>query len=92
MAERTEARLWTEPVAQVVSLRRGSDSVELRVGVPDAGRRPTVAGLGIGALGRPRAAVHDVGMPQLETEACRDVRDLRVTSSRANRRTAVGSA
>jgi hypothetical protein len=50
VAEPKETRLSTEQLAQVLSLLTGSDSVELKVSVPDADRRSAVASLGIDAL------------------------------------------
>lgn len=50
MAERAETWLSTEQLAQVLWLLKGSDSVELKVRVPDADRRSAVASLGIDPL------------------------------------------
>ena len=50
MGDHTDTRLSTEQLAQVLSLLRGSDGVELKVTVPDGNRRSAVASLGIDPL------------------------------------------
>jgi hypothetical protein len=50
VVERAETWLSTEQLAQVLWLLKGSDSVELKVRVPDAERRSAVASLGIDLL------------------------------------------
>ena len=46
----TDTRLSTEQIAEVLRLLRGSDSVELKLSVPDTNRRSAIASLGIDAL------------------------------------------
>ena len=46
----TDSRLSTEKIAEVLGLLKGSDSVELKLSVPDANRRSAVASLGIDPL------------------------------------------
>jgi hypothetical protein len=46
----TDTRLSTEQIAEVLGLLKGSDSVELKLSVPDANRRSAAANLGIDPL------------------------------------------
>ena len=46
----TDTHLSTEQIAEVLRLLRGSDSVELKLSVPDTNRRSAIASLGIDAL------------------------------------------
>ena len=46
----TDTHLSTEQIAEVLGLLKGSDSVELKLSVPDTNRRSAVASLGIDAL------------------------------------------
>jgi hypothetical protein len=46
----TDGRLSTEQIAEVLALLKGSDSVELKLSVPDANRRSAIASLGIDSL------------------------------------------
>jgi hypothetical protein len=46
----TDTRLSTEQIAEVLRLLKGSDSVELKLSVPDTNRRSAIASLGIDSL------------------------------------------
>lgn len=46
----TDTRLSDEQITDVLGLLKGSDSVELKLSVPDANRRSAIASLGIDAL------------------------------------------